>query len=143
MEYRRIEADDYKDIFELNKKLGYSYDADKVYDRIISLLETGSDIISVADDNGSVVAYIHGSPYETLYSDKLFNVVAFVVKKDLDNRDQVAKELFDAFEKRVKKNGYAGIRIVANTERVHLYEFLTHNGFESHRDLKHYLKYFD
>lgn len=142
MEFRRIEADDYKDIYELNKKLGYQYEEEKVYDRIISMLETGSDIISVADHEGTVVAYIHGSPYETLYSDKLFNVVAFVVKKDLENRNQVAKDLFDAFEERVKKNGYAGVRIVANADRVHLYEFLTHNGFESHRDLKHYLKYF-
>ena len=50
MEFRRIKAEDYKDIHTLNEKLGYSYDVEKVYDRIISILETGSDIITVAED---------------------------------------------------------------------------------------------
>lgn len=43
MEFRRIKPEDYKDIHALNEKLGYSYDGDKVYERIISILETGSD----------------------------------------------------------------------------------------------------
>ena len=41
MEFRRIKPEDYKDIHALNEKLGYSYDEDKVYERIISILETG------------------------------------------------------------------------------------------------------
>ena len=63
MEFRRIKPEDYKDIHALNEKLGYSYDGDKVYERIISILETGSDFITVAEDEGRVVGYIHGSPY--------------------------------------------------------------------------------
>ena len=30
MEFRRIKAEDYKDIHTLNEKLGYSYDVEKV-----------------------------------------------------------------------------------------------------------------
>ena len=52
MEFRRIKPEDYKDIHALNEKLGYSYDEDKVYERIISILETGSDFITVAEDEG-------------------------------------------------------------------------------------------
>ena len=57
MEFRRIKPEDYKDIHALNEKLGYSYDGDKVYERIISILETGSDFITVAEDEGRVVIF--------------------------------------------------------------------------------------
>ena len=141
MEFRRIQPEDYKDIHVLNKKLGYSYDEEKVYDRIISILETGSDLITVAEDEGKVIGYIHGSPYETLYSDKLFNIVAFVVSDDYSENEEVRK-IYDVFEERVRKNGYHGIRMTANGKRNNLFNLLSSHGFESHSDLKHYLKYF-
>lgn len=143
MNFRRIEPKDYRDIHELNKKLGYQYEEEKVYDRIVSILETGSDIISVAEDQGKVVGYMHGSPYETLYADKLFNIVAMVFSEEFEHNEDLATQLFASFEKRVKLNGYTGIRMVADVERNKLYEFLIKKGFDSHRDLKHYLKYFD
>ena len=142
MEFRRIKPEDYKDIHALNEKLGYSYDGDKVYERIISILETGSDFITVAEDEGRVVGYIHGSPYETLYSDKLVNIVALVVSDDYADNEE-ARQIYDVFEARVRKNGYCGLRMTANVRRKNLFKLLSQHGFKSHSDLKHYLKYFD
>lgn len=141
MEFRRIRPEDYKDIHKLNKKLGYFYDEEKVYGRIISILETGSDLITVAEDKGKVIGYIHGSPYETLYSDRLFNIVAFVVSNDYSDNLEVRK-IYDVFEEKVKLNGYNGIRMTANVSRENLFKLLIDHGFECHKDLKHYLKYF-
>ena len=141
MEFRRIKAEDYKDIHTLNEKLGYSYDVEKVYDRIISILETGSDIITVAEDEGNVIGYIHGAPYETLYSDKLINIVAFVVSDDYAENVEV-RQIYDVFEERVRKNGYCSLRMTASVKRENLFNLLCQHGFESHRDLKHYLKIF-
>lgn len=141
MEFRRIKPEDYKDIAKLNEKLGYSYDMDKVYERIISILETGSDIITVAVDGDHVIGYIHGTPYDTLYSDKLINIVAFVIHDDYTANEEVQK-IYDVFEARVRQNGYYGLRMAANVKRMNLFQMLSKHGFESHRDLKHYLKYF-
>ena len=115
MEFRRIKPEDYKDIHALNEKLGYSYDEDKVYERIISILETGSDFITVAEDEGRVVGYIH----------------------------EEVRQIYDVFEARVRKNGYCGLRMTANVRRKNLFKLLSQHGFKSHSDLKHYLKYFD
>lgn len=142
MEFRRIKPEDYKDIHVLNEKLGYSYDGDKVYERIISMLETGSGFITIAEDEDRVVGCIHGLPYETLYSDKLVNTVALVVSNDYADNGEV-RQIYDVFEAGVRKNGYYGLRMTANVKRKNLFKLLSQHGFKSHSDLKHYLKYFD
>lgn len=139
---RRVEEEDYQDIHALNKQLGYEYDEDKVKERILNLLETGTDIISVLEKNEQVVGYIHGIPYNTLYADNLVNMVAIVFSQNAEIEPKYMAELFFEFEKRVKKNGYHGIRLTADVERDLLHGFLLQNGFENKRDLKHYIKYF-
>lgn len=141
-EIRRVEEEDYADIHALNQQLGYEYDQEKVKERISNLLDAGTDIISVLEVGDKVVGYIHGIPYNTLYADNLINMVAIVFSNATDVNAQAKKELFFEFEKRVKKNGYHGIRLTADVERDLLYEFLVANGFENKRDLKHYIKYF-
>lgn len=141
-EIRRVSEDDYHSIHALNGQLGYEYDEEKVKERILNLLETGTDIISVLEIDNKVVGYIHGIPYNTLYADNLINMVAIVFSKDDDIESKYMRELFFEFEKRVKKNGYHGIRLTADVERDMLHGFLLENGFENKRDLKHYIKYF-
>ena len=141
-EIRRVSEDDYQDIHALNEKLGYDYDEKKVRERILNLLETGTDIISVLEVDGKVVGYIHGIPYNTLYADNLVNMVAIAFSDSGNIETHCMKELFLEFEKRVKKNGYHGIRLTADVERDLLHEFLLDNGFDNKRDLKHYIKYF-
>ena len=77
---RIIATQDYEDIYDLNTELGYAYEKDKVYNKIIAILEAGNDILLAAEKDGHVVAYAHGAPYETLYADNLLNTVCFCVK---------------------------------------------------------------
>ncbi|MCI8540672.1 MAG: GNAT family N-acetyltransferase, partial [Erysipelotrichaceae bacterium] len=57
---RMIATQDYEDITDLNTELGYDYDKEKVYQKIISILEAGNDILLVAEQNGKVIGYAHG-----------------------------------------------------------------------------------
>lgn len=142
MNFRRIEPKDYRDICELNKKLGYYYDEDKVYNRIISILETGSDIISVAEEKGKVIGYLHGSPYEPLYEEKLFNIIAFVFSEEFENNVILLTQLFTFFKKKVKHNGYFGICMFDDDSKSESYKFLIKKAFDSHKDISYHLKYF-
>lgn len=140
---RMIAASDYKDIFALNQQLGYAYDKDKVYKKIISILEAGSDILLVAEVEGNVVGYAHGSPYETLYSDDLLNTVCFCVKQGIANEEEIGNEMYLAFEERAKKFGFKGIRLTIDQQREEAHELFLRHGFETHRSLQHYIKYFN
>lgn len=142
-EIRRIEEQDYHQIYMLNEQLGYLFDEEKVRERIINLLETGTDIISVLVKNDNVVGYIHGIPYMTLYAENLVNMVAIVFSNQEEIDEEYKECLFYEFEKRVKKNGYHGIRLTADVERDILHGFLLSKGFENKRDLKHYIKFFE
>ncbi|WP_340252738.1 GNAT family N-acetyltransferase [Brevibacillus borstelensis] len=44
------------------------------------------DVIFVCKQNNEVIGYIHGSPYELLFSDSLVNVLGFVVKDQYRNQ---------------------------------------------------------
>lgn len=139
---RTMKPDDAKGVHRLNKQLGYQYPLAQTYDRILSLLDAGNDILLTAEDDGEIIGYAHGSPYETLYSDKLMNAIAFSVDDQYPNEFEAAELLYEQLEKKSKQFGYAGIRLVADRERKKLEEFFVQHGYVSHRDLKHYIKLF-
>lgn len=140
---RMIAVSDYEDVFELNQQLGYDYDKDKVYKKIISILETGNDILLVAEVDGKVVGYAHGSPYETLYSDDLLNTVCFCVKNGIADEEDIANDLYLTFEEKAKKFGFKGIRLTIDQQREEAHQLFLRHGFETHRSLQHYIKYFN
>ncbi|MEF9962500.1 MAG: GNAT family N-acetyltransferase, partial [Erysipelotrichaceae bacterium] len=139
---RRIEIGDYAAIHRLNEQLGYDYNENKVCKRISSLLDSSSDIMLVVEYQGNVVGYAHGTPYETLYADELMNILAFVIQDKYDSIEDIANQLLARFESEAKHFGYNGVRMTANKERNQAEQFLSKHQFESHRDLKHYIKYF-
>jgi len=139
---RMIATQDYEDIHNLNTELGYTYDKDKVYKKIINVLEAGNDIILVAEKDGKVVGYAHGSPYETLYADNLLNTVCFCVKEGIGEEEEIGNELYDAFEERAKRFGFKGMRLSLDQERAKAHKLFLKHGFETKRSLHHYIKYF-
>lgn len=139
---RRIKPEDYHDIHELNVKVGYQYDESKVKDRILNILDSGSELILVAELDNKVIGYIHGTPYNTLYSDSLVSIVQFVFDHEHREDRELTLQIFKEFEKLVRKNGYHGIRMAADADRKVLYELMTEYHFENKRDLKHYIKFF-
>ena len=107
---RRITTNDYHDIHELNLKLGYAYDEEKVAERIQNILDAGIDLILVAELEGKVVGYVHGTPYGTLYSDNLVSIIQMVVTNE--TRAVSYTHLINALCIRsIAKNHAAGIYI--------------------------------
>lgn len=139
---RMIQISDFEDIHELNTQLGYDYDKKKVYKKIISLLESGNDILLVAQVGEKVVGYAHGAPYETLYADNLLNTICFCVKENEENAEAIANELYINFEEKAKRFGFKGIRLILDEERKETQNVFKTHGFKDHRALRHFIKYF-
>ena len=139
---RTIQPKDYHDIHELNIKAGYTYDEDKVKQRIQNILDTGSDFAMVAELGNKVVGYIHGTPYNTLYSDSLVSIVQMVFSKETREDQNLTTEMMKEFEELVKHNGFAGIRMAADADRKVLYDIMLNSDYENKRDLRHYIKFF-
>lgn len=139
---RMIGINDYEDIYHLNKQLGYDYEKERIYKRILSILEAGNDVLLVAQVDHRIVGYAHGAPYETLYCDNLLNTICFCVDEDLQNRSEIAIALYEAYERKAKNFGYKGIRLVIDQERQVAQQLFLSQGFESKRIQNHFIKYF-
>lgn len=165
MKIRRIEAKDFRSIYVLNQELGYEYPAEEVKKRIEHILENTKDIILVAElyneteihdeaevpnelelHNGSkrhneVVGYIHGSPYELLFSDSMMNLLGFVVS--VENRNSgIGKKLIEALEDYAKANGFSGIRLVSGSDRTEAHRFYEKHGYIFRKNQKNFVKVF-
>ena len=62
------------------------FSEEKVKEKIEIIIKKTKDIIFVCEHNNEVIGYIHGSPYELLFSDSLVNVLGFVVKEKYRNQ---------------------------------------------------------
>ena len=100
-------------------------------------------MILTAELDGTVIGYAHATRYETLYADKLANILAFVVLDGIEKEDEISQTLYDEFEKQIRSFGFRGLRMIADTSRILAKDFFNRNGFDSKRDLKHFIKYFD
>ena len=141
-EIRRIKTSDWKDIHELNVKMGYNYEAEKVERRIQSILDASTDILLVLEVEGKVVGYVHGTPYNTLYTERMVNIIAFVFTVEYRECKEMTDAILSTFEKESKRNGFSGVRMSANSDRVILHGIMLDNGYESNRNQKHYIKVF-
>jgi predicted N-acetyltransferase YhbS len=139
---REIQTTDYNDVYLLNQELGYLYPIEKVKERISYIIKNTKDIILVAQQNDEVVGYIHGSPYELLYSDSLINILGFVVKEKFRNTG-IGNILISHMEYWAKENGYSGIRLVSGFDRSNAHRFYQKHGYINRKDQKNFIKTFD
>lgn len=138
---REIRANDYNDIYLLNQQLGYLYAVEKVKERIEYIRENTKDIILVAEKNNEVIGFIHGSPYELLYSDSLMNILGFIVKEKFRNIG-VGNILIEKLECYAKENGYSGVRLVSGFDRLTAHRFYEKHGYFNRKDQKNFIKIF-
>jgi predicted N-acetyltransferase YhbS len=138
---REIRAEDYKDIFVLNRELGYIYDMDKVRERIEYILSSTKDKVFVAQCEDSVVGYIHASPYELLFSDSLVNILGFVVSEKYRGSG-IGSRLIGELEMWAAKNGFSGIRLVSGIDRVNAHMFYENHGYVNRKNQKNFVKMF-
>lgn len=138
---RRVSISDYKDIYMLNKELGYLYEEEKVREKIKYIIENKKDIILVAYINNNIIGYIHGSEYELLYSDSLINILGFVVKESY-RKNGVGKALIDKLEEIAIEKKYSGIRLVSGIDREDAHRFYERNGYIYRKEQKNFIKLF-
>jgi len=139
---REVKITDYTDIYLLNQELGYSYPKEKVKERITYITQNTKDIIFVAQQDNEVIGYIHGSPYELLYSDSLINILGFVIKEK-HRSTGVGNMLVNHFECWAKENGYRGVRLVSGFDRLSAHRFYQKHGYVNRKDQKNFVKMFD
>ncbi len=139
---REAQTIDYIAINTINKSdLGYDYPIDKTKNKLSKILELSTDKIFVAEINGKIAGYIHGSVYECTYSDSLKNILALVVS-DKYRRQGVASELVKAIETWAKDDGSAGVRLVSGHNREDAHEFYLSRGYRLRKEQKNFIKIF-
>lgn len=141
---REIKTEDHNDIYllniEFNAKLSI-FSAEKVKERIEYILQNTKDIIFVAEREEEIIGYIHGSPYELLYSDSLINVLGFVVKEKYRNNG-VGNMLIEHLEHWAKNKGFYGMKLLTHPVRVNAHKFYERHGYIYTKDQKNYMKVF-
>lgn len=138
---RKVSISDYKDIYLLNKELGYLYEEVKIREKIKYIIENKKDIILVAYIDNNIVGYIHGSEYELLYSDSLINILGFVVKESY-RKNGIGTALINKLEGIAREKKYSGIRLVSGIERENAHRFYERNGYIYRKEQKNFIKLF-
>lgn len=81
---REIHVNDYRDIYFLNQDFNpnlHTFSEERVKGKIEIISKKTKDIVFVYEDKNGILGYIHGSPYELLFSESLINILGFVVKE--------------------------------------------------------------
>ncbi|KJD42805.1 GNAT family N-acetyltransferase [Paenibacillus terrae] len=141
---RGIRVTDYHDIYLLNQDFNpklYLFSEEKVKEKIEIITKKTKDMIFVCEENNEVIGYIHGSPYELLFSDSLVNVLGFVVKEKYRNQG-VGSLLIERLEQWGKSHGFSGIKLLSHPSRIHAHRFYEQRGYMFTKDQKNFIKKF-
>lgn len=142
---REIRVSDYHDIYLLNQDFNPNlnvFSKEKVKEKIEIITKKTKDIIFVYEQNNEVIGYIHGSPYELLFSDSLVNVLGFVVKKN-DRNQGKGSMLIERLEQWGKDNGFSGMKLLSHPSRMHAHRFYERRGYMFTKDQKNFIKKFE
>lgn len=141
---REIRVADYQAIYLLNLEFNpnlHLFSEEKVKEKIEIITKKTNDIIFVCEQNNEVIGYIHGSPYELLFSDSFVNVLGFVVKEK-DRNQGVGSMLIEHLEQWGKKNGFSGMKLLSHPSRIHAHRFYERRGYRFTKDQKNFIKKF-
>ncbi|OPA77389.1 N-acetyltransferase [Paenibacillus selenitireducens] len=141
---REIRVTDYHDIFLLNQDFNPNlslFSEEKVKEKIEIITKETKDIVFVCEENNEVIGYIHGSPYELLFSDSLVNVLGFVVKDKYRNQG-VGSMLIERLELWGRNNGFSGIKLLSHPSRTHAHRFYERRDYMFTKDQKNFIKKF-
>lgn len=139
---REIRVTDYRDIYLLNQDFNpnlHLFSEEKVKEKIEIITSKTKDVIFVYEFNNEVIGYIHGSPYELLFSDSLINVLGFVVKEQYRSQG-IGSMLIERLEQWGKNNGFSGMKILSHPSRTHAHRFYERRGYQFTKDQKNFIK---
>ena len=140
---RLAKNNDVESIQQINKlTLGYDYPLPDTADRLMHILNKPNDKIFVADDNGTVVGYIHGSDYDCIYSLPLKNIMALGVLESHRGKG-IGRILLNAIEEWAKSDDCVGVRLVSSFGRTEAHKFYLSCGYIVRKDQKNFIKLFE
>lgn len=139
---RRARVTDYADIYMLNLDFNpnlRTFSENKVKEKLETIIHHTNDMILVCEYNDEVIGYIHGSPYELLFSDSLVNVLGFVVKERYRNQG-TGSLLIESLEQWAQSGGYSGIKLLSHPSRIQAHNFYERRGYQFTKDQKNFIK---
>lgn len=140
---REAESRDAEAFFRLNRDaMGYDFDLDRTRRRLDFVLQKNGHKIFVAEQNGTVVGYVHAEDYELIYSEPLKNILGIAVAEDA-RRQGIGGRFLCAVEDWARRTGASGVRLVSGCQRTGAHRFYEAQGYISRKDQKNYIKLFE
>lgn len=138
---RKADIQDAEAIAEISSKdLGYDCTAEFVKNKL-SGLNMSREAVFVAENENSIIGYIHIEKYDTLYCETLANVLGLAVKSD-SRRKGAGRLLMEAAEKWAKDMGAKGVRLNSGGSRTAAHSFYRAAGYDNEKQQIRFLKEF-
>jgi GNAT superfamily N-acetyltransferase len=125
---RNATMNDAARLAELNGVLGYPVDEETMAGRLEGLLKSETDTILVADDDGTVVGWIHGGIQEILAVGRMGEICGLVVA-DGERGRGVGRKLTNAIEEWVRSRGLEAVTVRSNVVRPESHAFYERVGY--------------
>lgn len=133
MNVRKANAQDATAICKISSEdLGYECNTELVFKRLTQL-DSGREIVFVAEIDNIVVGYIHAEIYNLLYHETMVNVPGIAVSFDYRSRG-VGSALIDCVESWAKELEISMIRLDSGGGRKEAHAFYRKMGFDSEKE---------
>ena len=139
---RTADLSDAESIRRINlQAFGYDYGPTETANRLADISKKPNIRIFVAEINGRVAGYIHGSDYDCTYMPPLKNILALGVLEEYRGRG-IGRMLVAELEAWAKAGGCAGVRLVSGYNRTEAHKFYLRCGYADRKDQKNFIKLF-
>ena len=139
---RNAETGDFAPITMLARdQLGYDCEDSLVKSRLEHLDNT-REAVFVAENDGTVIGFIHVQVYEVLYYETMLNILGLAVS-DKHRRMGVGSMLVKSAERLASEMGIGCIRLNSGGKRTGAHEFSRSQGFDNETIQLRFLKKID
>lgn len=120
--------------------LGYPVSVELVEEQLIKLLVRDDHFMRVYEDiNGKVLGFIEAQEYESLYSQKGFNILGLAVLPEAQEKG-IGKQLIVALEQYANQKNYSFIRLNSGEHRKEAHLFYEAMGYDGQKMQKRFIK---
>ncbi|WP_432650541.1 GNAT family N-acetyltransferase [Huintestinicola sp.] len=138
---RKAAVEDAQALAEISSKdLGYDCTSEFAGKKLAGL-DMSREAVFVAENENSVIGYIHIEKYDTLYCETLANVLGLAVRSD-SRRNGAGKLLIEAAESWAKEIGAVGVRLNSGASRTGAHSFYRAAGYNNEKTQIRFLKKF-
>jgi GNAT superfamily N-acetyltransferase len=139
MEVRPMESHDIPQVTALCEQFGCPATTAQVEERFQHLRQSAEHCIFVAEDNSTVVGWIHVHGIQSISSPAYVEIRGIVVAGNYRKRG-VGRMLMQSAEKWALENRYRVVRLRSGPERPESHHFYPNLGYERTKTQHHYQK---